>query len=170
FAINNRSGGVDGLAEAGDPIVITYSENISVPSLCSNGSFASLPDSATATVTTQAVVKLTDGGAAADTVSVTANDCTLHLGTIGLGTATGASYISGGAGATFSFSASSIGWNGSTNVLTITLGATTSSTGGGTLVTDLVATTATYTPTSSLTDTAGNAATGTRNSANTRQF
>jgi hypothetical protein len=113
------------------------------------------------------VVTLTDGGGSSDSISVSASGCTFNFGSISLGN-TG--YVTGG-NATFSGNGGSrttITWTASTKTLTITLGA---KGGSGTIPASAVASsTATYTPNSSITDSAGNGGIAAKSTGNVQQF
>src|SRR5262249_60152291 len=140
--VNN---GTAGRVDAGDAIVITFNEQMSVSSFCSAWS----GDTSNQNISgnNAATVTLTDGGAGNDSISVSSTTCTFNFGSINLGSA---GYVSGG-NATFSGTGggkTTIAWNASTRTLTITLG-----TKGGAGTTAAVASnTATYNTSSSSTD------------------
>ncbi|MFN2606530.1 MAG: hypothetical protein ABR511_01345 [Acidimicrobiales bacterium] len=125
-----NGGSTQGRIEAGDKIVITFSQRMRVSSFCS----AWTGDTANQGVTGNGdvTVTLADGGAANDTmtVGVAGSVCpTWNFGTIDLGAT---SYVSGGQ-ATFNGSGngkSTIDWNATTFTLTVTLG---SKAGSGTV-------------------------------------
>ena len=146
--------GTTGRAQAGDRLVVTYSETLGVATLCSTWSGNLTAQSLAAA--NDVTVTLTDGGAGNDTLTVASATCTFHLGTVNLG-ATG--YVTsgnkafGGSGA----SASSIAWDPATRTLTVTLGA---ASGAGTLGT-IGSSAATYTPDSAIKNAVGTAISGT---------
>jgi hypothetical protein len=146
-------GGTAGRAQTGDRIVVTYSQTLGVASLCSawSGNLAAQSLSASNDVT----VTLVDGAAGNDTVTVTSATCTLHVGTLNLGSA---AYVTGG-NRTFSgsgTSASSVGWDPTTRTLTITLGG---ASGLGTVGT-VASSSTTYTPDAAIKNAVGTAVSG----------
>lgn len=147
IAINNHSGGTAGKPEPSDTIVLTYSSVLKMTSICSastlgNTTAGSITPHATSTTVTLTTTTTTS-------VSFTSTDCTLNLGTITIN-ATGY-----GTGA-LTFAGSSVQWNGS-NTITITLGSTVTGVQG----THTASATASYTPSTSVTDPAGNLISGT---------
>jgi hypothetical protein len=164
-SVTLRNGGsTAGKVEAGDQILIVFSEQMAVGSLCSTWSGDSSDQSVGGN---GSVVTLTDGGGSSDSISVSASGCTFNFGSISLGN-TG--YVTGG-NATFSGNGGSrttITWTASTKTLTITLGA---KGGSGTIPASAVASsTATYTPNSSITDSAGNGGIAAKSTGNVQQF
>jgi hypothetical protein len=148
LALANGTGTV-GTVDRGDTVTITYSEPLKVSALCStwsgDGSAQSVSD---------ATLTITDGGSGNDSLSsVSSPTCTFNLGSVGLG-----SKFWVGATTTFGASGtkSSIQWNATTKVLTITLG--TASAAGGT---GIASVTPTYTPSALISDPAGNTMTAT---------
>jgi hypothetical protein len=132
----NATGGVAGRIEAGDSIVITFSDQVRVSTLCStwvgdttnqvlNGS-----NQVTATLT---------NGAASDTISLTSAACTLNFGSLSLGSTayTTANINFAGAG----LAATTLSWNATTHQLTVKLG-TASGVGAATVTSSAL----TYTP------------------------
>ena len=159
-----NGGSTAGKAEQGDQIVVTYSQTLSVSTMCStwSGNFTDQSLTALGDVT----VTLTDGGAGNDTMTVTSATCTFHFGTINLGSA---SYVTGGS-KTFSGSTtadrSTIAWNAATHTLTITLG---KAAGAGTVGT-VASSNATYTPEVAIKNGFGTAITGVFNTGTLIQF
>ena len=135
----NVSGGTNGKAEAGDTIVLTYSEQIDPESVLAGWSGASMP----------VVVRLNDG--LTDTVQIfnAANSAQLPLGSIDMGrtdyTTLNATFGASGTPSTMVQSGATI---------TITLGTQ----AGGLTTTALGTGTMTWTPSATATDPAGNAA------------
>jgi hypothetical protein len=138
----------DGTVTVGsDEVRITFSEALSVSSICSAWSGTgdqSLGGSGVVVTITDSLVN--------DVLTVTAGACTLHIGSV----ATAGDYVL----STSTFSGSTAGtesrvtWTAATRVLTIHIGSQTS--GLLNLVPQLAAT-ATYTPDAAITDLAGNA-------------
>jgi hypothetical protein len=139
-----------GKIEAGDSFTVDFNAAIAVNSMCSgwNGNTTDQ----LMTNNNEVTVTLSDGGAGDDTVSVSSTKCTLHLGTIDLGSG---NYISGG-NATFSGSGngnrSSVKYTASSDTLSVELG---TKSGAGTVKT-ASSSAATLTPDASLTDSFGN--------------
>jgi hypothetical protein len=139
-----------GKVEAGDSFTVTFGSAIAASSMCSlwttNGADHALEGNGEVTVT------LADGvGAADDTLSVSANKCTFHFGTIDLGSG---GYVSSGS-ATFSGSGSNkstVEYRASSHTLTIELGTK----GGSGTVKQVSSSAATLTPDANLTDEFGN--------------
>jgi hypothetical protein len=117
---NGSGGNKPGKVEQGDQIIVTFSQQMSVSSMCSAWSGDTTDQ--TINANNNVVVTLADGtGATNDSLMLTSTSCTFHFGSINLGSN---AYVSGG-GLTFSGSgnkASTIAWSASTNTLTITLG------------------------------------------------
>ncbi|MFL5797130.1 MAG: beta strand repeat-containing protein [Actinomycetota bacterium] len=152
------NGPTDGKPEAGDTLSVTYSETLSVPSICSAWTGT---DTASGTITSQTTVTFQDNFASGhDVVALTSSDCTLHMGSFDLG---GNGYVKSG---NVTFTNSTIAWDGATKV-TITLG-----TQGGAGTPDVTGsnTTITYTPDAAVKDVAGNVVTGSGTSPSTKQF
>ncbi len=160
-AITNGTG-TAGLADAGDRVVITYSDDLAVSSLCStwtgDGTDQTLNGNGAVTVT------LTDGGGGNDSLQVSSSACTLNVGNIALASTayTTSTVTFGGNGS----SASSVTWTAATRQLTITFGAV-SGAGPATVAGSTVAT---YTPSSSITSTASVPAGGSFATASVKQF
>jgi hypothetical protein len=160
----NNNGGTAGRLDTDDTIVIVFSEQMKVSSFCSTWSGDTSNQSITSS--SAVTVTLTDGGAANDSVSVSSTGCTFNFGSINLG-ATG--YLTGGGSRAYNGSCgnkSTITWTTSTRTLTITLG---SGCSGGTIGT-VASSTATYTPSASITDSAGNGGIASRSTGNVQQF
>jgi hypothetical protein len=139
-----------GKIEGGDTFTVDFDAAIAVNSLCSGWS-GNTTDQSMAN-NNEVTVTLTDGGAGDDTISVSSSKCTVHLGTIDLGSG---NYISGG-NATFNGSGngnrSSVKYTASSDTLTVELG---TKSGAGTVKT-ASSSAATLTPDASLTDAFGN--------------
>ncbi len=138
--------GTAGTAAQGDRVDITLSETLAVASMCStwsgNASNQSLAGNG------DVVVTITNSGTN-DVLTVSSGTCTFNLGSIALG----GDYVT----ATTTFSGngsnkSSISWTVSTKVLSITLGNASAATRTG-----VAAGTPVWTPSTSITDVAGNA-------------
>jgi len=139
-----------GKIEAGDSFTVDFDAAIAVNSMCSSWSGNTTDQSMTGNG--EVTVTLTDGGAGDDTVSVSSTKCTLHLGTIDLGSG---NYISGGS-ATFSGNGSNhstVKYTASSATLTVELG---SKSGGTGTIKQASSSAATLTPDASLTDAFGN--------------
>ena len=138
----------NGLVTPGtDEVRITYSEPLSVSSICSTWSGAGDQTLGGSGV----VVTITDNGAN-DTLTVVAGACTLHIGSV----ATGADYVA--ATSTFSGSLaateSRVTWTASTRMLTVHIGLLAT---GVLNAVPQTAATATYTPDAAISDVSGNA-------------
>jgi hypothetical protein len=148
---NGGGGNVAGRIEQSDSIIVTFSERMSVASLCSTWS----NDAGNQSLNSNGdvAITVTDGsGATNDSLTVTSGTCTFNFGSIDLGSN---AYASGGP-LTFSGNGSnrsSIAWNASTFQLTITLG---SKGGAGTQGT-VASSTPVHTASAAATDSAGNA-------------
>jgi hypothetical protein len=140
----NHAGGTKGRIEKDDTLTINFNDQIAANSFCSswtgNGVNHELSGS-------EVTVTLNDGsGASDDTLAVSAIKCTIHLGTIDLGSG---AYVSGGS-VTFNGSgsnASTVKYTASSEKLTIELG----SQSAGTTKT-VSSSAATLTPDANLTD------------------
>jgi hypothetical protein len=98
------------------------------------------------------IVTVVNGGAANDSLTVTSGTCTLHVGTINLGST---AYVTANQGFSGNGSnKSTVTWTASSRTLTITLGA-------GTASSPIASSTATYTPDAAITSSAGVAISGT---------
>jgi hypothetical protein len=155
------NGGTAGTADKGDTVSITFSETISVGSLCStwsgNGSNQTLSANNDVTVT------ITNGGVGNDVLTVTSASCTFHLGSVDLGSTgwvTATRTFSGAGG-----NKSTISWTASTRTLLITLGSASGSVGSG-----IGNVTPVYTPSASIADVAGNPMTATPYSGTSSRF
>jgi hypothetical protein len=157
-------GGTAGKAEQGDRIVATYSQTLRVSSICStwSGDFTDQSLTGLSDVT----VTITNGGAGNDTLTVTSASCTLHFGSINLGSA---GYATVG-NMTFSGSTvatrSTVAWAVATRTLTITLGQKAGTGTAGTVATSA----AIYTPDSAIRNGFGTAITGTFTTGAVAQF
>jgi hypothetical protein len=139
-----------GKIEAGDSFTVDFDAAIAVNSMCSSWSGNTTDQSITGNG--EVTVTLTDGGAGDDTIGVSSSKCTLHLGTIDLGSG---NYISGGS-ATFSGNGSNhstVKYTASSATLTVELG---SKSGGTGTIKQASSSAATLTPDASLTDAFGN--------------
>jgi hypothetical protein len=160
----NNNGGTAGRLDTGDTIVITFSEQMKVSSFCSawSGDTTDQTINGSGAVT----VTLTDGGAGNDSVTVSSTGCTFNFGSINLG-ATG--YLTGGGSRTYNgggSSKSTISWTASTHTLTIMIG----NAGTGGTIGTVASSTATYNPSASITDSAGNGGIASKSTANVQQF
>ncbi|HTZ85048.1 MAG TPA: hypothetical protein VMB05_00130 [Solirubrobacteraceae bacterium] len=151
LTLSNHAGGTKGKIEKDDTFSVGFSVPLAVNTFCSswsgNSSSHELSGNGEVTVT------LSDGaGTSDDTLTLSASKCTIHFGTIDLGSA---GYVSGG-NVTFSgngSSASAIKYSPSSQKLTVELGGQ-----AGTGTTKTVTTSAaTLTPDANLTDEFGNA-------------
>ncbi|MFK0009844.1 Ig-like domain-containing protein [Paenarthrobacter sp. NPDC090520] len=144
-----NGGGNLGKVEENDTITVTYSEALDASKVCSAWS----SDTATQTISGSNQVTVTINSSDSLTVSVTNSACnTFRFGTVSLGK----DYENSGS-VTFrgsSTSASVLVWNPTTKTLTITLGALSS---GSPNTTAQGAAAAKFTPSSGLSDIAGNA-------------
>ncbi|MEX2025362.1 MAG: hypothetical protein WD993_09870 [Thermoleophilaceae bacterium] len=144
---SNASGGSAGLAEAGDTLTLTSSEILDPATILSGWTGASA----------DVVVRIYDGGATADHVEIWAagNASALPLGTVALG---GTGYVTGGAGDHIEFgsagTASSMAQSGA--AITIALGSYQTPT-AAVAGTESTSGTVEWTPSTTLTDRAGNA-------------
>jgi hypothetical protein len=144
LAIN--SGGTSGTIDAGDQIVITFSSQMNVASLCPTWN----DDTVNQNLQTNGDVTVTVAdNASNDTLSVSSATCTLNIGTVSLG----ADYVAGtsmfnGSGS----NKSTVSWSANNRRLTITLGSVSS----GSSKTGVAQSTMTFNPASGTTDTAGN--------------
>jgi hypothetical protein len=134
-----NGGSTAGKPEQNDTISIQLNGPLSVSSVCTAWSNNNANQSLT-----NATVTFTNGGASKDSVSFSSPSCTLHLGTIDLGST---SYVASGSvtfGATGT--GSTIAYSASTDTITVTLGTQQASTTLGTVASSV----ATFTPSSSL--------------------
>lgn len=132
-----------------DEVLITFSEQLNVSSVCSAWSGTGDQSLGGAGV----VVTITNSGSN-DVLTVTAGACTLHIGSV----ATGGNYVPLLSGdATFSGNTaateSRVTWTAATRMLTIHIGSQTS---GSLNILSQSAATVTYTPDAAITDPAGN--------------
>jgi hypothetical protein len=147
----NFGGSAKGKIESGDWFAIKFADPIAVNSMCSlwsgNGSDHSLSGNSEVTVT------IVDGtGATNDTVTVTASKCTLHLGTIDLGSS---AYVNTG-NATFTgngSNASTVEYKAGSESVEVELGGTKGGTGK---IVQVGSSVATLTADPALTDEFGN--------------
>jgi hypothetical protein len=132
----NGVGGIAGRVEAGDSIVITFSDQLRVSTLCSTWT----GDTANQTLNgnNQVTATLNNGGAS-DTITLASSACTVNFGTLSLGSTayTSANVNFAGIGT----SATTLSWNATTHQLTVKLG-TASAAGAATVASSA----ATYTP------------------------
>ncbi len=163
-ALNNGSG-TAGRVDDGDTIVIQFSEQMAVNSFCStwsgNGSNQNLQANGDVTLT------LADGGAGNDSITVASGTCSFNFGSISL--ASGA-YITSGSrtyNGTMGSTRSEISWNAGSRTLTIMFG---NNGVGGTIGTVSGNTIATYNPSATITDVAGNGSIASKATANAVQF
>jgi hypothetical protein len=154
LTLANGSGGTVGKVDPKkDSVTITFSEKLRVSSMCNtwsnDNSDQSLGGNGVVLVT------ITDSGSNDVLTVSTTTGCTFNLGSISLGGdyVTATSTFSGSGG-----NASAISWVASTRVLTISLGSQATGTLNNTAQS---AGTPTYTPSTSITDTFGNAMAGT---------
>jgi len=131
------NGNVSGKMDPGDTITITYSEQLNASTFCS----AWTSNSTTQTLS-NATVTVTNS-LSADTVTVSTASCTFHLGTI-----VGSDYVS----ANSTFTSSTLSWNPTTKVFTITMGTV----GTSNFKTGVTAVAPKYTPDAALADLAAN--------------
>lgn len=139
--VQTANGGTTGRADAGDRIVLTYSEALD-PTSVSSGWTGSAP--------LAAVVRFADGGTGSDSVTVwnATNTAQLPLGSITLGAN---DYVNGAATFGASGTSSTVAISGAT--LTITLGTSNNSTR---VLAGSTTSTMTWTPSNVATDRAGN--------------
>jgi hypothetical protein len=148
-------GSTAGRADQGDRIVATFSQTLRVSTLCStwSGDFSDQSLTSLGDVT----VTLVDGGAASDSLTVASASCTLHFGSVNLGST---SAVTGG-NATFSGSTiadrTTVAWNAAAHSLTITLGHS----GGAGIAGTVPSSSAVYTPDAAIKNGFGTAITGT---------
>ena len=142
----NKTGGIAGRIQQGDEIIVTFSSPMSVPSFCSTWT------GATPLTGNDIVVNVNVGGGrfggGTNTISLTTSTscAAFNFGTIDLesnGYVSSDTTFGGATGNT------SIGWNGTTHALTITLGAQAS----GAVTTNAGKTQPVYTASSAITDT-----------------
>ncbi len=161
-ALSLVSGGaIAGRVDAGDRVVVTFSDTMAVASICStwsgNGADQLLNGD------NQVSVTLTNGGAGNDTMTVSSSACVFSFGTINLGSTayTTTNVTFAGAAANKSTAA----WSASGRQLTITLGAA-SGAGAATVTSS----TPVYTPAAALTNPSAVPVGGTFTGAAARQF
>ena len=160
-ALTNGTGGIAGRVEQGDKIVVTFSDDLAVASMCS--AWTGNASDQTISGNNQASVTLTDGGAGNDSLSVSSSTCTFGFGGLALGSTayTTATVSYGGTGA----AATTVTWSAAARQLTITLGQV-SGTGPATVTASI----ATYTPSTSVTTPTGVPAGGSLATASVKQF
>jgi hypothetical protein len=146
-----NTGNKSGKVEQGDSIVVAFSQQMSVASMCSAWSGDTTNQLINAS--NNVVVTVADGtGATNDSLTLTSASCTFHLGSINLGSN---AYVSGGSvtfsGSTSGGKESQLAWNASTNTLTITLGAA----GGSGTVATVASSIPVYTADGAITDSNG---------------
>ena len=161
--LKNASGGTAGRVDTkGDQIIIKFSKQMNVSTLCSSWSGNAVDQSVSGVdVTVQ------DGpGATSDSITVSSGACTFNFGSIILGAAT---YVGSG-NLIFTGNGGNAGtatWTAATNTLTITLASKT--TGSGVAAT-VALSTATYTPSGAITDSSGTPVAGTGSTGNVQNF
>lgn len=146
----NHSGGVAGKPEATDTVTVTFNAPVDESSLC--GSWPA--DSAADQTISGATIRITNGGAGNDSLTVTSpganKTCgngsanTFQFGSLNLGSTT---FVT----SNVDFTSSTIFYDHTAHTLTLTLG-----TAGGSVGTDAASRTVTYTPDSGIADTSGN--------------
>lgn len=144
LALTN-GGATAGQAENLDRVTVTFPRALNASTLCS--SWAAAPKSTqTISANNAVVVTVADGGAANDTLSVTASTCPINLGTIDLGgsafTTNGSLTFTGSGGS----ARSTISYDPATFQVTVVFGTR----GGAGTPGTVAATTATFTASSSL--------------------
>jgi prepilin-type N-terminal cleavage/methylation domain-containing protein len=153
--------GTLGHIDAGDTVTVTFNKAIAVASMCA--AWSNDANNQSLNANNQVVVTINDnaGPSSHDTLTVTSSACTFRFGVLDLGSSlwvTASRTFSGSGG-----NRSSVTYNATTHVLTVTLGAASGATAAG-----VAAQTVVYTPNTSLTDTYGNAAAGSFTAANQR--
>lgn len=156
LATANGPTGTAGASDAGDSLSVTFSERLSVSSLCA----AWTDDTTAKTLASGVVVTIANDGNSStnDILTVAVPGCGpngFRFGVVNLGNK---GFVKGGSAATFGATgtSSTITWTPSTRTLTIVLG-TASGNNFGTVANS----TAVYTPDPAITDTAGVSITGT---------
>lgn len=156
----NKTGGTAGTMEAGDQIVITYSERLKVSSICSTWSNDSVDQALSGD--NDVTVSVTKGlsflwWSVPDTITISAGSCNLNIGSIDLGiTGYVNNSVSYGDSVTFGGSStnkSTIQWDATNKKLTIKLGRPSDSSD----LSNISSSTATYEADTGLTDPGGNA-------------
>lgn len=158
FSLVN-GGGIAGRATQGDQMIVTFSDPITPSTLCSSWSGSG---DQVLNGDNQVTVRVNDVGGG-DTLTVSATGCTFNVGSVALGSNayTSATATFGGAGA----SRSTVTWTAATRTLTVTLGATSS-----TSLATVTSSTAVYTPSTSVQNTSGVAVGGTFTTGAVQQF
>lgn len=141
----NKTGGTPGTTEAGDKLTVTFSASPRASTMC-----AAWTSDTTAYTLTDGVVAFNNNGNN-DTVTVSSAGCTngLKLGTLTIG-----AYIS--STQTTTYTGSTIAWDPTTRIVTVTLGTTTKS------ITNTTSFTMSFAVSTSILDLNGRAASGTR--------
>jgi hypothetical protein len=145
-SVNNKTGGTLGKPEAGDTIVMTYSADLKMTSICSASTLGNTSSGSITPNANSTTVKLTKEKGTQ--IAFTSTDCTLHLGSLSLGT----SFVGSKGTGTLTFAGSSIAWNGSSTI-TVTLGGTVT----GEVAEESKSQSNTFTPDKAVTDPSGNA-------------
>ncbi|MBT2532260.1 hypothetical protein J7E83_09000 [Arthrobacter sp. ISL-48] len=162
-AVALTNGGTAGTTDVGDSVIITYSERMDATKFCGTWNNTGTAIQALNANGDTVAVTLTNNGTN-DTLTVSSGTCTLNIGTVNLG----GNYIASGT-ATFQGTGSnksSVQWDPTTLKLTIVLGTKT-----GTVATSVATGFPGYTPSSGLSDIAGNPlATTTTTSTSTSRF
>ena len=169
LSLSNKTGGTAGSVEEDDTIVLTFSEAPDLTTICAGWTGSTVIGADTNNAVT---VTLTDGGTTApDTISLSvanAQCSTFNFGPIALGAAGSATnYVTGGGSANIRYrgnsaaTRSTVSWDATNLRLTILLGAADPQNGGTPGTVGSPGTQATYTPSPSIKDLAGNQVSGT---------
>lgn len=165
LANSGNSGSHAGKAEPGDTVTVTFSAAVTPSTICS-GLNDTANTASTVNTASGLTATITDGGSGNDSLGLSAASGTcsgsVHFGSINLGSTawvTGTVNFSGD-GTQSGGSATSLAMNAAHTVLTLTLGGKTQNSGSVTSSN----VTATYTPDANITDTNGNAISGTGSS------
>ncbi len=158
-AMTNGTGTL-GRIDQGDRVVVTFSDQIDVSTLCSTWTDSTLDQAISGD---NEVTVTLNNLAGSDTLTVSSSTCTLNFGTLSLGsTAYTTGTVTFGGALT---NKSTVGWSVSSRQLTITLGQV-SAAGPAVVATSI----ATYTPLAAVLSTVGVATGGTFVSPNVKQF
>jgi len=153
-------GNANGQVAKGDSVTITFNKAVAVNSMCSAWSGNASNQALAANNDVVVTVNNNAGATGNDTLTVSSVSCAFHLGVLDLGSpnwVTSTRSYSGNGG-----NRSTINYTASTFTLLVTLGNGTAGTPG------VTAQTVTYTPSTAVTDTFGNAISGTYSSTNQR--
>jgi len=159
----NNVAGTAGRIDQGDQIVITFSDQIAVNSMCSTWTGNSTDQTINGDNQDTVTLNNINGNNKVDTLDVSSSLCALNFGSMSLGSNayTTSTVTFGGAGA----NKSTIAWSASGQRLTITLGQV-SGTGPATVATSIV----TYTPSTAVLNVSAVPTGGTRVTTNAGQF